>query len=184
MSDPSEVIYALAEQAYVRMQAEDLLIRCLDEGDVQPIQSLVEELVLAGPKSLGVMQEILAETRQRRSQLGDDLRQLMSELKDELEHRAIHLPELERERVLPDRLAAQVLEALREQGGFSPRSKTSRLQNLDEVDEIISTLRVNLGLLGEIVSFLEDWIWALVYQSARKAVAESYLTNLGGRRRM
>ena len=77
--DPLDAVYSYVERAYIRLQAGDILIRCLDEGNSAPIQQMVEALVLAGPHSMGVLQEILAEAEQRKGQIIDDLQQLKAQ---------------------------------------------------------------------------------------------------------
>jgi hypothetical protein len=77
--DPLDAVYSYVERAYIRLQAGDVLIRCLDEGYATPIQQMVETLVLAGPRSMGVLQEILAEAEQRKGQIMDDLHQLKAQ---------------------------------------------------------------------------------------------------------
>ncbi len=77
--DPLDAVYSYVERAYIRLQAGDVLIRCLDEGNAAPIQQMVETLVLAGPRSIAVLQEILAEAEQRKGQIMDDLHQLKAQ---------------------------------------------------------------------------------------------------------
>ncbi len=74
--DPLDAVYSYVERAYIRLQAGDVLIRCLDEATAAPIQQMVETLILAGPGSISVLQEILAEAEQRKGQILDDLHQL------------------------------------------------------------------------------------------------------------
>ena len=74
--DPLNAVYSYVERAYIRLQAGDVLIRCLDEVNPAPIHQMVESLVLAGPESIGVLKEILAEAEQRKGQILDDLHQL------------------------------------------------------------------------------------------------------------
>ena len=62
--DPLDAVYSYVERAYIRLQAGDVLIRCLDEANAAPIQQMVETLILAGPGSIGVLQEILSEAEQ------------------------------------------------------------------------------------------------------------------------
>jgi hypothetical protein len=77
--DPLDAVYSYVERAYIRLQAGDVLIRCLDEANAAPIQQMVETLVLAGPGSIGVLQEILVEAEQRKAQILDDLHQLKAQ---------------------------------------------------------------------------------------------------------
>jgi hypothetical protein len=56
--DPIDAVYSYVERAYVRLQAGDILIRCMEEGNALPMQQMVEGLVLAGPQSLSVLREM------------------------------------------------------------------------------------------------------------------------------
>lgn len=80
--DPLDAVYSYVERAYIRLQAGDMLIRCLDEGNASPIQQMVEALILAGPGNIGILQEILAEAEQRKAQILDDLHQLKARASD------------------------------------------------------------------------------------------------------
>lgn len=109
-----EGIYSILAQAYIRLQAEEALDLCLRSGEVDPVQEIVEKLVLAGPVSLGTLREILGEAERRRTQIDQDL----------------------------------------------------KLLNLEVVPETSPEHR-ELNLLGEIIRYLEDWLWGLIYLSAR-----------------
>src|SRR5512145_3099372 len=75
--DPSlDAVYAYVEKAYLRMQAGDVLVRCLEEESTIPMQQVVEGLVLAGPQSIAILREMLAESSQRKSQVQDDMHQV------------------------------------------------------------------------------------------------------------
>ncbi len=76
---PQDSVYSFVERVYMRLQAGDILTRCLEEGCINPIQDLVEGLVLAGPKNLDSLREILDETDQRKTQVGDDLHQVFTQ---------------------------------------------------------------------------------------------------------
>jgi len=107
-------IYALLAQAYIRQQAEEALDQCLRSGGADPVQEIVEQLVLVGPAGLGTLREILGEAERRRSQIDQDLKLLNLEVE--------------------------------------PDSRPERRE---------------LNLLGEIIRYLEDWLWGLIYLSAR-----------------
>ncbi|NTX00005.1 MAG: hypothetical protein HGB35_08800 [Geobacteraceae bacterium] len=89
--DPLQSVYSYVERAYVRLQAGDLLTRCLEESSIAPVQQLVDGLVLAGPPSLQAMREILAEASKRKAQVLDDLHQLSKEIEKSLSSYGIHL---------------------------------------------------------------------------------------------
>jgi hypothetical protein len=127
--DPLDAVYSYVERAYIRLQAGDVLIRCLDEGNAAPIQQMVEALVLAGPRSMGVLQEVLAEAEQRKGQIMDDLHQLKAQVTN---------PEL-----------------------------------TSDGSEIIGNLEARIHLLEEIGTYLQDWVWGLVYKSTRQILTDS-----------
>jgi hypothetical protein len=67
-----EALYTVLVQAYIRLQAKEVLGLCLKTGKTQPLQNLVEKLVLAGPASLSALREILAEVEYRQSELNQN----------------------------------------------------------------------------------------------------------------
>src|SRR4030066_1449747 len=77
---PASSIYRLVEKAYFRLQAGDVLTRCLEDGSTEPIHEMIQEMVLAGPQSLVALREILGETIKRKSQVHDDLSQVTNQL--------------------------------------------------------------------------------------------------------
>ncbi len=78
--DPLDDVYSFVERAYIRLQAGDVLIRCMEEGNPAPLHQMVEGLILAGPQSINILREIMAEAGQRKLQVVDDLNQLSSDL--------------------------------------------------------------------------------------------------------
>jgi len=172
MADPLDVVFAFAEQAYIRLQAGDVLIRCLDEGHSQPMQQLVEGLVLAGPRSLGVLQEILSETELRRSQVQDDLQQVLAEFTKGLQEFGVRVPGLRTPFAILGLAPVRFQIMLIEQGVTSPDAQQACLRLLNDVHQLVESLADHLRLLTEIETFLEDWIWGLAYQSAHSAQAD------------
>ncbi len=63
----------MVERAFIRLQAGDVLLSCLVDDDTQPVQKLVEGLVLAGPQSLNALREVRAEAASRKSELIGEL---------------------------------------------------------------------------------------------------------------
>ena len=82
LADPLGSVFSFVERAYLRLQASDVLTHCLEDGNTAPLQSLVEELVIAGPQSLRAIREILIEVKSRKVQLKEDLYQINSRLED------------------------------------------------------------------------------------------------------
>ncbi len=164
--NPLNAVYAYVERVYTRMQAGDVLIRCLEDGSIGPIQEMVEALVLVGPQSLGALREALGETNQRKAQVQDDLHQVFSELRTVLKSYGVSLAEFERTSALQELTPFQLLAALREQGVEELATQEACLNVLRNSRDLIANLTANLNLLAEIEAFLQDWLLGLAYQSA------------------
>lgn len=67
--DPLEAVFSMVERAFMRLQAGDVLLLCLEEDNTAPMQKLVEGLVLAGPQSLNALRELRAEATSRKNEL-------------------------------------------------------------------------------------------------------------------
>ncbi|MCL4561119.1 MAG: hypothetical protein M1281_10945 [Chloroflexi bacterium] len=174
MADDSlENIYAYAERAYIRLQAGDVLIRCLEDASVTPMHQLVEALVLAGPDSLDVLREILAETNSRKVQVGDDLQQVLRGLKTNLEDYGIRLRGVKKPLALTRLKPVRFLSLLRAQGVTEEQIQTTCLQLLHDARELVFSLEVNYSLLEEIEQYLDDWIWGVFYQTVRQGQQKS-----------
>lgn len=173
--DPLGAVYAFVERAYVRMQASDLLTQCLDEGGATPLQKLVESLVLAGPQSLGALREISNELAARADQLEEDRRQVYAKLEGDLRGFGVRLGS----RLTPQSLArltpAAFLVFLAEQGVQDNDAQLTCLQLLEDSLGVMDTLVKHERLLQEIEIYLEDWLWGLIYQSARDQLAEGII---------
>ena len=163
--DPLESVYSFVERTYMRMQAGDILIRCMEESSSLPIQQMVENLVLAGPRSLIALREILTETEQRRLQVRDDLRQLLKDLEGSLKSYGVSLGgEANIEAVIG---LSQVgfLSLLRTQEIHDHETQKACLQIIKDCRDLFETLSSRYLLLQDIESYLQDWIWALVVQT-------------------
>lgn len=166
--DPLDAVYSYVERAYIRLQAGDLLIRCLDEGSAAAIQQMVESLVLAGPQNIVVLKEIMAEAGQRRSQLQDDLSQIVNEMEKSLKGYGVQLPASHSLRSTVRMSAVSFLKILREQGIVEESTQMECLQVLRNSKDLIKGLLASIRLLEDIERYLEDWLWGLAYQSTRQ----------------
>lgn len=170
INNPLEAIYAFAEQTYIRMQAGDLLMRCLDSGSVRPMQDLVENLVLAGPQSLGTLHEIMLETGQRRAQVQDDMQRLYGEFQKKLARYGVRASD-----ELPDAHSFTRMDDIRfyqlitSHGVNDEDTQADCFQHFQETQDLMDSLEENIVLLQNIESYLKDWLWGLAYQSARDA---------------
>jgi hypothetical protein len=173
--DPLDDVYSFVERAYIRLQAGDILIRCLEEDSIAPIQGMVEGLVLAGPQSINVLREILAEAGQRKLQVTDDLYQLFNDFEKSLKSYGVILDNAKRTQGMAQLTPARFLSILREQGIADEKNQIDCLKLLRDSRELIVSLANHVRLLDEIETYLKDWLWGLAYQSARRAVGNRNL---------
>jgi hypothetical protein len=166
--DPLEAVYAFVEQAYMRLQAGDMLTECLDEGRIAPLQSIVELLVVVGPQSLGSLREILNEVYMRRSQLKNDQHQVFVKLENELKGYGFRLGDIHSLMSLSRLTPMAFLALLQSQRVVNETDQLICLQRLDEALDLMKPLESHLSLLDEIEAYLEDWLWSLIYQSSQQ----------------
>jgi hypothetical protein len=171
--DPIDAVHAFVERAYIRLQAGDVIMRCMDTGSSSPIQQMVEGLILAGPKSLGVLREMLAESGQRKLQVMDDLQQVFSDLQKNLNQYGILLTGIKGALSIRGLTQATFLIMLQEQGVLDEEVQNTCLRLLKESRDLIDSMSVNVILLEEIETYLADWLWGLAYESAHHALGEA-----------
>lgn len=166
--DPIEDVYSFVERAYIRLQAGDILIRCLEESSTSPIQQMVEKLILAGPQRLEELQQVLVETMARKLQVEDDIKQLYTELKRVLREYGVELSSND------DYTAALLISPLefivlmRSQGVEEHEKQAACQQVFFESQNLLKNLNTNLHLFVEIEQYLQDWSWGLTYQKTRQ----------------
>ena len=66
LDESLDAVFSMVEKAFMRLQAGDVLVLCLEKDDTAPMQKLVEGLVLAGPQSLNALREIRVEVTTRK----------------------------------------------------------------------------------------------------------------------
>jgi hypothetical protein len=167
-NDPLESVYSFVERNYLRMQADDILMRCLDESSPLPIQNLVENLVLAGPSSLAALREMLSETELRKSQVQDDLYQLLNDLEKSMNSYGVSLNGNGPIEAITGLSQVGLLAILRDQEIQDVKAQTDCLQILKDSQDLIGNVHLRYLLLQEIEGFLQDWTWALIVQSVHQ----------------
>jgi hypothetical protein len=163
--DPLKSVHSFVERAYMRMQAGDILIHCLEDGSTAPIQQMVESLVLAGTRSLNALRETLAETEQRKSQVQDDLHQLLKDLDKSLKSYGVSLNGKGNIEAITGLSPVGFLAFLRAQEINDDKTQMACMQIVKDSRDLIETLSSRYLLLQEIEVYLQDWIWALIVQS-------------------
>ncbi len=168
MNDPADSsVEAFVEHAYLRMQAGDVLMRCIEEDSPLPMQQIVQELVLAGPQSLGVLREILAETGERKAQVADDIQQVFSEFQKGLKSYGVRLTGLRTPLSITRLTPARFLTLIDSQALADEEAREVCLKMLQESRSLIKNLAHHQRLLKDIEIYLQDWMWGVAYQMAR-----------------
>jgi hypothetical protein len=156
------------EMAYVRVKAGDVLIRCLEEGSGDPMHQLVEALVLAGPENLVVLREILSETNQRKIQVGDDINQILSGLRTNLQSYNIRLRGMRKASTLIQMTPTRFNAMLKNHGIVDQNAQKACMQLFKDAQDLTISLSGHYALLAHIEEFLEDWIMGVSYQLAHQ----------------
>lgn len=172
--DPLKAVYSFVERAYVRLQAGDVLLRCLEESNTLPIQAWVEGLVFAGPQNIGILREILAEVIQRKSQASDDLQQVLHEFERGLKGCGFQLNHTHEILALTTLAPARFFAMLADQGILDEKAQVTCLESLRDTCDLSTNLNAQLRLLEEIEIYLRDWMWGLAYQFTRQEQADSF----------
>ena len=167
-NDPLDGVYSFVEKAYTRLQAGDVLFRCLEEENTAPIQEWVEGLVLAGPGSLAVLREILNEVDERKRQSKEDMHQVFQDFRKSLNSCGVPLTGMQSERSLNHMTPESLLSLMYEQGISQEETQIVCLQLLNDASDLIKGLESHLRLLIEIEIYISDWLWGLVYESAQR----------------
>jgi hypothetical protein len=167
-NDPMNGVYSFVEKAYTRLQAGDVLFRCLEEENTAPIQEWVEGLVLAGPRSLVVLREILNEVDERKRQSKEDIHQVFQDFRTSLKSCGVPLTSMQNERALIHMTPEGFLSLICDQGISQQETQIVCLQLLNDANDLIKDLEAHLSLLIEIEVYISDWLWGLVYESAQR----------------
>ena len=149
----------------MRLQAGDILIRCLEESSTAPAQQMVESLVLAGPRNLTALREALAETEQRKMQIREDLHHLLRNLEDSLKSYGVNLEGSGNIEAITGLSQTGFLAFLRNQDIQDIETQRACLQILKDSRELIEVLSSRYLLLQEIEAYLQDWIWGLMVEA-------------------
>ncbi len=165
---PASSIYSIVEKAYFRLQAGDVLTHCMEDGTTEPIHEMIQEMVLAGPQSLEALREILAEAVKRKSQVHDDLSQVINQLAIILKGYGLTLEPSGGNQILQSMDGRQLTELMDEQGIVEAETRSGCLQVMKDSRELIAALNGKIQLLESIENYLRDWLWGLTYQNIRQ----------------
>jgi len=163
--DSLKAVYDFVERACVRLQAGEVLNRCLDDNHSKPVQSWVEGLVVAGPQNIGILYEILAEVGRRQKQIDQDVNQVVNHFEVSLKNNGVHLFDIEKTRLPYEFVPQEFLKLLTDMGISDKETRLDCLRILHDGHELLSSLFDHQKLLEEIETYLEDWMWGMAYQT-------------------
>lgn len=167
MADDSlEGVFHYAERAYIRMQAGDILMQCLDNASDAPLHHLVESLVIAGSKNLDIFKEILTETNKRKAEVEDDLRQVIDGLNKNLENHGVKLGQQRKLTSILHLRPSRLRSMMRSQGIVEEDIQKNCVQLLKDTRDLLVSLTAHLNLLEGMERYLADWLWVIYYQRA------------------
>jgi hypothetical protein len=172
-SKPISPIYAIVEKAYYRLQAGDVLSHCLEDGSTEPIHTMIQEMVVDGPQNLEALREILSETEKRKSQVHDDLSQVINQLGIIMQGYGLNLEGLGSNHGLVKVNENQLVNMMDDQQIFDSDTRTDCLQVMVDSEELMNTLNSKILLLENIENYLKDWLMGLTYQSIKRGEEET-----------
>lgn len=173
MTERLDEVLTFAERVYLRMQAEQLIRQCLDRGDPAPFDALLENLVLAGASSLGMLREIHEELQTARTHLGREGMNVRQDLVQALSEFGVQLPQL---------LSAEAPEAFRRicSQGLRHDARRAAAQKLEADDERllqeicteagnrVTGIARRLSLLTRMEKVATDWQDGLVFEALQQ----------------
>jgi len=163
-----------AERAFIRIQAGEVLSRCLDVDNISPIHKLVESLVIAGPDSLEVFHEVLAETDLRKKQIETDLEQIVSGLQSSLASYGCSLPGVHKASALNRLRPARFISMLRAQGIPDEDTLYNCIQLIRDARDLVQSLDEKHRLLSQAEQYLNDWLWGVYYNTTRQGPVRAH----------
>ncbi len=173
MIDPIGELLSFAERSYVRMQAEQLILQCLQDRDPKPFYGLVNELVAAGAPSLVILREVQEVLRFIRTELTRDGRSVRKDLVEAMAEFGVYVPD-----VLAADSPVAFLQMCKRSFREDIRTQGAKLEveDVDLLEEIcleagqkVTVIAAKVRLLGELESTINDWLVGLAYEAAHSA---------------
>ena len=168
VTHPLDELLTYAERSYLRLEAEQLIRDCMDQGDPSAFNGLLEELVIAGSHSLLVLREILETIRSIKSDLSQEGLSVRQDLMDAMAEFGLYLPQL---------LSVDAPESFRQicsQGlriQISEMASNLAIEDEDLLDEIcteaserVTSIARGMSILMGLEKSVMDWMEGLAYE--------------------
>jgi len=173
VNDPLNELLSFAERSYVRMKAEHLIKECLTKGDEQPLNDLLEELVLAGESSFGILRDVLEAIHAIQSNLSQEGLEVRQDLVQAMRDFGVQMPELTSTDIVDSfrqmcslKLGQDILRSA-ERLEFEDRVLLDEL--CTEAGQKVSLIARRLSLLRRLEEAVQDWMDAIAYEAAHGA---------------
>jgi hypothetical protein len=163
------------EREYIRMKVGDVLMVCMEDSSVIPIQKLVESLVMVGPESLDIMREILSEITMRRAQVRNDQLAVFQGFNSSIQSLGVRLKTTPKLITFFGIRPIHIINSLKRNGVVDTEVQDQCLQILVDTRELMIDLRTRLDLLDRIENYLMDWTWAILYLTSHQQTGWTYL---------
>ncbi len=157
-----------SERDYIRMKVGDVLMVCLEDSSVAPIQKLVESLVVIGPDSISVLREMLNEATKRKNQVEDDQDQVLQGLRENLSSLGLNFSSAKKPGLVMRMRPSRMNDLMRKQGILDEKMQVQCQQLLQDSRDLLIGLSIKLDLLSRIEEYLEDWMWGIFYLSSNR----------------
>ena len=155
------------ERDYIHMSVGDVLMLCMEDSSVTPIQQLVESLVVIGTDGLTLLQEILNEVSKRKMQVSEDQDQVLRGLIDNLAQLGLVFPFDTTAASIISMRSARFHQLMKKQNINIEKNQIECMQLLQDSRDLLIGLSIKLDLLARIQEYLSDWTWGLYYLSSQ-----------------
>lgn len=175
MNDPLDELLSFAERSYVRMKAEHLIKECLKKGDEKPLNDLLEELILSGGSSFGILRDVLEAIHAIQTNLSQEGLDVRQDLVEAMREFGIKMPEL---------ISADHVDTFRQLCSrtlhIDVKRAAKHLELEDEflLDELcneasqkVTQIAHRLSLLRRLEESVQDWMDAMAYHSVHRLPA-------------
>lgn len=170
MNDPLNELLSFAERSYVRMKAEHLIKECLTKGDEQPLNNLLEELVLAGESSFGILRDVLEAIHAIQSTLSQEGLEVRQDLVEAMHDFGVEMPELTSSDIVDSfrQMCSRNLgqDIIRIAGKLEIEDRILLDELCSEAGQKVSMIARRLSLLKRLEEAVQDWMDAMAYQAA------------------
>jgi hypothetical protein len=177
LTNPLDELLNFAHRSYVRMEAEQLIIECLELEDISPFNDMLEKLVLAGATSLYLLREVLEEVMGAKSLLNQEGLGVRQDLMDALNEFGVNIPELlyaDGPEAFHQIYNRTIQSHIRENASFLRPGDEALLEEIcADASERVMKIARRVTLLNSLEDAIRDWMGSLAYEMMRSRGIDS-----------